>query len=368
MIKRKILDLLGYDGKILYLLKEKGTMRFKELLAVCDPTDSGMREKKGIKLMTRGTLGKYLKVLKKQEYIIQIAGQEKDLRTFSKYEITKSGIEHLQQILAINEEDIPKATEEEVVRPDYFQLFYNPITQFFQKIGVEQEQYLPQLIRMVARIKPQYFFKLPQSDEFYYTLFYLYQNMLEFSLGKARFFFLGLDAFCDTYGVTKIQVQYHLEKLLNEDLGFYQINWEQPLFFQREDLIGGILLNLIQNELEADIVKKSLKLPDRADFHYMAENIIQQLIDLKLLWHGIRDAFQIFTEALLILKAIQRGYTRLDFMEDWPPFRRMLTTTQGIELSKKIFSALSEYKKLDLLQTFIGQISYIKSFIDTTIV
>lgn len=355
LIKRKILDLLDYDGKILYLLKEKGTMRFKDLVLICDPTEGGSSDKKGMKLMTRGTLGKYLKILKKQAYISQIVFQENDFRSHSKYEITKSGSEHLQQILAINEEDLSSDKDTETVRPDYFQLFYNPITVFFQKIGVEQEQYLPQLIRMIARINPQFFFKLPQSDEFYYMLFYLYQNMLEFSIGKARFFFIGLDAFCDTYGVTKIQVQYHMEKLLEQDLGFYLIKWEHALFFQRDDLIGGILFNLIQNELEADIVKKSLKLPDRADFHYMAENIVQQMLDLKLLWHGIREAFQIFTEALLILKAIQRGYTRLDFMEDWPPFRRMLTSTQGIELSKNIFSTIPEYKKLDLLQIYIAQ-------------
>ena len=93
-----------------------------------------------------------------------------------------------------------------------------------------------------------------------FTLYFTYfRTCLNFSFEGLKYF--DRESFIETYHLSDAQLTYNLEKIMKADLGFYRISWESDLFFQQDDLIGGVVFNLIRNAIEAEIVKRSLKIP-----------------------------------------------------------------------------------------------------------
>lgn len=176
MINEDILRILDTNGKLLYLLLEEGSQRFEEIVETLNPFEKMKKYKPNPNsklpksqtqtaphtnpkvFMSRGTISKRLKYLKdpNRKYIEQIS--ELDVttnRTILKYQITATGKAFLTQLIR---------TEQVSVRPDQFEPIYAHITEFFQRIGVDPDLYLPQLIKMIARIDPAKLFQLPQTD------------------------------------------------------------------------------------------------------------------------------------------------------------------------------------------------------------
>ena len=365
MIREDVLKFLDNPGKLLYLLREEGSMQFKDFISILNPYESYNKEvpatsphnvpkwKKGsvrpLQFMSRGTIAKHLRDLKAPRlgYITQLAEYEevKD-RTVMKYTLTPQGQMYINSIL--KEEESP-------VRPDQFGLIYNSITSFFQERGLDEETNLPRIITMIARIDQAKFFKLPQTSDLFNTLFYIFQNMLEFSLDEGKLYFINLDIFCEAYNLSKIAILYNLELILKAELGFYRVPWENQLFFQKRDLIGGVLFNLIQNALEPELIRKSLCITPAPTFSSMAETIGKRLVQLQLIRPQLQLAFQVLGESLLIVTGLDRGFTRMDIADYWPPFHDLLQDKNGLDFTKKLFRPISEYEKITLLQKFLLQ-------------
>jgi DNA-binding PadR family transcriptional regulator len=377
VIQRRILDLLNYDGKLLYILKEKGGLRYDELMKVCDPTEKSPKKSK-YKLMTRGTMNKYLKSLKSNGYVQTSQAVDSQYTTITKYEITAAGQEFLRQKLSMDQPE-DSALLAKTVSPNYFELFYEPITKFFRKINLEETQVLPGLIRMVARIDPNKFMVLPQSNDFYYTFLYIYHNMLEFSLGTDQLLYFGLLPFCEFYNASQSEIEHYVNMLLKLDVGFYAVRWkhsipisvhennpnspnpaqyvEDLLFFQRDDLIGAVVFNLIQNALEEEVVKRSFEDQQPTDFKDHARQITERLISLNLIRSGLRAAFELLIEALCVLRAIARGFTPIDLPNNWQIYRDFGNSSKRADLTNLIFGSGGEYEKLLSLEEIIMKFS-----------
>ncbi len=227
-------------------------------------------------------------------------------------------------------------------------MMYAHITDFFQRIGIDQELYLPQIIKMIARIDPSKFFQLDQTDDTFYALFYLFQNMLEFSFEGLKYF--DRELFIETYHLSDAQLTYNLEKIMKADLGFYRISWESDLFFQQDDLIGGVVFNLIRNAIEAEIVKRSLKIPTESSIESIANEIGEKMIQLQLIRVVIKKAFIRFIEVLTIKFAIDRGFTRVDIAEYWPDLNKLLLDKEGIDITKEIFGVSTNFERIQAIE------------------
>lgn len=371
MLNEDILRLLDNNGKLLYLLMEEGALRFEEIVQMLNPNEKLQRDlakfkakpvpenQKNIPLknkprhfMSRGTIAKHLKYLRDpaRKYITQESELDPQTqRNTLKYIITDIGKAYLTQLIK---------TEQMPVRPDQFGLFYQHITDFFMnKIGLEEDLYLPQVIAMVARIDQMRFFQLPQTDELFYALFYIFQNTLELSIGADKVKFLDKIRFCEISKLSKAQIDYNVEKILIADLGFCRFPWrendkmdEVDLFIHRNDLIGAVIFNQIQNEIEREIVKRSIKLNEITLFQDMALKIIETLMQLRLIRPSLKDAIQFFIEILLINGSINRGFTRIDIAEYWPPLNALLRRPDGIDLTKKIFGRTTDFEKYQAIE------------------
>jgi hypothetical protein len=367
MLNDNITQLLDNNGILLYLLREKGQMRFNEIVNVLDPYEKlqgkpspkksskqtgvpgpigGLTSKfKPRRLMSRGTINKRLKFLKNpiRHYVEQVSEMDSvTLRSIQKYQLTQTGRAHINQILR---------DEEISVRPDQFGIFYQSIMDFFQKRGFDQDLYLPRVINMIARIDSVKFFQLQQTDELMYTFLFIFQNMLEYRDEKLGLLFFELDKFCEHYSVSQVDIQYHLKKIKNAELGFYTLNWDDNLlFFQRNDIIGAVLFNLIKNALEVEIIKKSLHLKEDNTFDTVAKSITDRMIQLNLIRPRIEASFKLFVKSMLIVTAIERGLSRFDLVEFWPLFNDLLNSKNGITITEQLFGTRSEIEKIDIVQ------------------
>ena len=371
MINEDILNLLDNDGKLLYVLKMLGPLRFEEIVNVMNPYETFQEErqkKRGRKpknvekedlwkgglghrsrhQMSRGTVSRHLKRLKDPNinYVTQISELDQEtMRNVQKYTLTPRGRGFINKI--IKEEDSP-------VRPDLYGMIYHKITEFYKERGFEKQTTLTDIINMIGRIDQEKFFRLPQTDDMYNTLFFIFQNMLEKSINKDSLSFFELDNFSQTYNVSKKQIEANLEKILEADLGYYQIDWENTyLFFQKKDPIGSIIFSYIQNSIESEIIKRSLDVKNLRDFKDIAKDVSENLVDSNLIRPHLQLYLQRFLNCLLILYTIDRGLTRTELVEFWPEFKKLLSKKEGIDLSITIFGPATEYRKLEELTKFI---------------
>ena len=346
MLKQEVLHLLDNNGKILYILLELGSLRFEEIVQVLSPMDPMHRSVKSDykrNHMSRATIAKHLNYLKDDSHkFITIYAEIDPLtkRNIQKYAITETGKAYLMQLTR---------SERVSLQPHQFEIFYSKITAFFQQIGVDQELYLPRIIKMIARIDQTKFFDLPQTQELYYTLLYIFQNLLENSLGTLRIMYFDLPYFCQTYKISSIQIQYNLEKLLNPDIGFYRIPWHSDLFFHRHDLIGGMLFHLIRNELEGLIVERSLGINELQSFNKIADGILNTLEQLQLVKPSTCPDFKNVVVILLIDMAIELGFTQIEIAAYWKDLQKIGKTTEGIEYFKVIFGYSSSRERIHAL-------------------
>ncbi len=382
MINEDLLSILDNDGKLLYALKVAGPLRFEEIVSIMNPYEKYQLEnpiknaqksknkenKKGNSslgrskslgyrrkhFMSRGTISRHLKSLKQPNinYITQVSQLERNtLRNVQKYTLTPRGRGFINQLIK---------QEEPSVRPDLFGMIYRKITDFFKSRGFEESLYLPRIINMIARIDQAKFFKLPQTDEMYYTWLFIFQNTLEYSIDSDNLLYFELDNFSQTYKVSKIQILANLEKILEAELGYYRMKWkEDMLFFQKEDQFGVLLFNLIQNAIESEIIKTTLELGNRETFQRLALAISERLINLRFLRPHLKKSAQKLVFALLVLAALNRGLNRTDLIDYWPEFNDLLSFPRGIELSKTIFGITTEFRKIQAVEDAMEKVNSI---------
>lgn len=337
-LKRKIIkqaqNLEDNELKILYILRNMGPQRFTDLLELTG--------------LSRSTVSKYIKIHQKKNTIEKEIYEDKtqDVKE-QRYFITELGLEKL------NEKSI--STEQFKI----FDEINNQISQlsdlieFYTKIGVE-ESFIFEIIQIISKIGER-FFLLEQNRDFYLTIFYIFLNSVSTPEYK-----LEISEFCKLYEVKKLRIDFYLDKIMSNHLGFYMFTrfskgkesnkFTDIFFFHEEDIIGTTALRLIKDKNLSEIIHINL-LGYRVyyDLDHMTEEIAAQLLNMGLIWSRIREPFEMLIEKILIKNAVEMGFSKSFLMDIVIQSEKLKKSKDGIESLINIIEGSQRYEDLNIV-------------------
>ena len=260
------------EKRILYLLRNLGPQRFTNLMEYTQ--------------LSRSTVSKYLKFHVDQRNVEKRMIEDRRNQTqFQGYHITKKGIDALSEdddfsqkedeFIYINElnENISKLS-------DLFEFYSSDIDdiddiEIKRGIGVD-ESITFHIVRIISKIGDR-FFQIEQNRELYLALLYMFYNSV---LGQGTLasgfwhveppseedakaftgYKLNIDQFCEVYNVKKLYIDFYVDKIMSNNLGFFMIfRGNDVFFFHEEDLLGTTTLRLIKDRLTEEIIYISRK-------------------------------------------------------------------------------------------------------------
>ncbi len=333
-LEKKVLTLvkeMDYDQRVLFILKNLGPKRFTDLENYCD--------------ISRSTLSKYLKLLL-ERYLI-----EKKIFDDNKprYFITERGTEKIHGASFSLEESLfyIDRLNENISR-------LTDLIAFYREIGVA-DSIISQIIQKIAKIGVK-FFNIEQNRELYLAMFYIFLNSV-----LTREYKFEINEFCKHYNVKKLRIEFYVDKIMSSKLGFYMFTrGEDIFFFHEEDIIGITTLGLIKDRLIEEIVQKNVGNDKEVfDLDRVAEEIVEKLLKMDLIWDRIIEPFEILIEKMFVKMAIEMGILKPTLMDMALQSEKISKSKGGISSLINIIEgseryedlnlvSISEYKKVDL--------------------
>ncbi len=154
------------------------------------------------------------------------------------------------------------------------------------------------------------FLELPQTNDCYLAFFYVYYNLLTGNL------FLRRDRFCEFCRIKRISLDYHLDKILSNKLGFYHIEYMgADFFFHKTDEIGTNLSQITEDLLSQYILKQTYLASQQnaarswepLPLEDIVKSIKSQLKEKNLIKGRIVAPFETFILKYVVKKAVDRG-------------------------------------------------------------
>jgi len=294
-VRKKILTLseeLDNEKRILFILKNLGPLRFKDLGNYCK--------------LSRSTISKYLKLHLEQKNIEKNVFLTEEGAQEVRYFITKRGEERLREENIENDGELFFINK---LRDNLEKL--SDLKDFYKEIGVD-DSIIFQIINIVLKIGDR-FFELPQNRDLYLTLFYIinYNSIL------TPDYKLNLKQFCEVYDVDEVEIQYFIRKIMSNNLGFFMfVRGNDVFFFHEKDLLGTITLRLVEDHLIEEIIYRDMIGPKEIyDLDKEAEKITEKIKKMGLIWEAVREQFEILIKKLIIKKAVDMGISRSDLTD-----------------------------------------------------
>jgi len=298
------------DMRILYLLRNLGPLRFTDVIE-----NSGL---------SRSTVSKYLHQNLNQNNVEKrlYTNQSQNIQE-TRYFITDLGIEKLGSELYLNKELIFFNEASGLISR------LTDLVKFYVSIGVA-DSIINQIIKMIMNIGENYF-ELEQNPALYLSLFYIYLNSV-----LTRDFKFEINEFCKHYNVKKIKIDYHVDKIMSNKLGFYMFSrGDDIFFFHEEDILGKITMQSIKDRLTTEIIRVNLDSKKQfmnLDLDKLSEEISNELIKQDYIWEAIKEPFEILIEKMIIKFALDLGVPKTSLWD-----MSLLST----KLSKPIGGTLS---------------------------
>ncbi len=322
------------EMRILYILRNMGPQRFTDLIEY-----SGL---------SRSTVSKYIKLNVKKNAIEKNIYEEKTSGVKEqRYFITQIGVEKL------NEE--PHSNSKFILFNEINNQISNltELITFYKKIGVE-ESIIFEILQIITKIG-QNIFLFEQNRDFYLTLFYIFLNSVSTPEYK-----LEITEFCKLYEVKKIRIEFYIDKLMSNQIGFYMFtrinkkNEDQTIqdifFFHEEDIIGNTTLRIIKDMLLSEIIYVNMVgFRNYYDLDKMAEEIADQIIKMGLIWPKIKEPFEMLIEKILIKNAVDMGFSKSFLMDIVIQSEKILKSKNGMESLINIIEGSQQYEDLNIV-------------------
>jgi hypothetical protein len=157
--------------------------------------------------------------------------------------------------------------------------------------------------------------------------------------------------FCEFYDIKELYIDYYVDKIMSNRLGFYMfIRDNDFFFFHEEDLLGTTTLRLIKDHLLEEMIY--LNVIGRKSFYdldKMAEEITIQLKDMGLIWFGIQEQFEMLIEKLIIKTALDIGIPKELLTDMVIQSERLLKTEEGTASLLNIIEGSEKYEDLNIV-------------------
>jgi len=338
-VKAKVLSevkkINRYDLRILYLLKNLGSQRFTDLIEYAG--------------LSRSTVSKYLKnhekrnIIEKKLFKNQITNRQEQ-----RYFITELGNEML------NEEHIDTSETFYFNELNSYISQLSDLVNFYKEIGVA-DSIIYQILKMTSKVGEN-FFILEKDKDFYLTLFYIFLNSV-----STRDFKFEIKEFCKHYDVKRLRIDFYVDKIMSNNLGYYIFTrGDDIFFFHADDIIGTTTLRLIKDRLIKEIIHINLDGYRKIyDLDKMAEKIAENLLKMNLIWEadedatpkigGIREPFEMLIEKMLIKTALDMGFSRPFLMDIILQSEKMRKSMRGLNSLIKIIEGSERYEDLNLV-------------------
>lgn len=336
-VKAKVLSevkkINRYDLRILYLLKNLGSQRFTDLIEYAG--------------LSRSTVSKYLKnhekknIIEKKLFKNQITNRQEQ-----RYFITELGIEIL------NEEHIDTSESFYFNELNSYISQLSDLVNFYKEIGVA-DSIIYQILKMISKVGEN-FFILEKDKDFYLTLFYIFLNSV-----STRDFKFEINEFCKHYDVKRLRIDFYVDKIMSNNLGYYIFTrGDDIFFFHADDIIGTTTLRLIKDRLIKEILHINLDGYRKIyDLDKMAEKIAENLLKMNLIWEadedakigGIREPFEMLIEKMLIKTALDMGFSRPFLMDMILQSEKMRKSKRGVNTLIDIIEGSERYEDLNLV-------------------
>ncbi|MHA1803961.1 MAG: ArsR family transcriptional regulator [Promethearchaeota archaeon] len=337
-VKEKILDavqkLEDNEIKILFLLKNLGPLRFTDLI-----------EHSGL---SRSTVSKYLKININKNCVEKNLFFDKSANTKEqRYFITQMGLERLNDLsperagfVLFNEVNTRISQLSELI-------------DFYEKIGIEDSIIL-EILQIVLKIGDN-FFLMEQNKDLYLTLFYIFLNSVSTPDYK-----LEIHEFCRLYSVKKVRIDFYIDKIMSNQLGFYMFtrynegegrqSFQDIFFFHEEDIIGTTTLRLIKDKLLSEMLHVNLSgYKPFYDLDEIAEEIASKLIKMALIWERIKEPFEMLIEKIFIKTAVDAGFSKPFLMDMVIQSEKILKSREGMESLIRIIEGSQRYEDLNIV-------------------
>ena len=321
------------EVRILYLLRNLGPQRFTNLIEFSN--------------LSRSTVSKYLKYHLSQNNVEKkIYNDKTNNLQEQRYFITELGIEKL------NEEHYNKAHSLYFNELNSYISQMSDLVKFYKEIGVA-ESIIYQIVRTTSKIGDN-FFLLDQNREFYLALFYIFLNSV-----LTRDYKFEINEFCKHYTVKKLRIDFYVDKIMSNKLGFYMFTrGEDIFFFHEEDILGTTTMRLIKDKLIKEIIQINLNGYRKVyDLDMVAEKIVEILVKMDLIWEAnieknltsIREPFEMLIEKILIRTALDMGFSKTFLMDIVLQSEKMLKSREGIKSLINIIEGSDRYEDLNLV-------------------
>jgi len=333
LVEAKKLD--KYDVRILYLLRNLGPLRFTTLIDY-----SGL---------SRSTVSKYLKYHLSQNNI-----EKKIFKNISRntqeqrYFVTELGIEKL------GEDYYGKS---DIIYFNELNDFISKISgliDFYKEIGVA-DSIVDHIVGTISKMGDNYLL-IDQNRDLYLTLFYIYHNSV-----LTRDFKFEIIEFCKLYNVKKIRIDFYIDKIMSDKLGFYMFTrGEDIFFFHEEDILGTITNRFIRDKLIKKMIEINLNIDKKSfdlDLNKAAEEIAENLIVMELIWEaneeigirGIREPFEMLIEKIFIKTALELGIPKPSLWDMALQSEKLSKAEGGIKSLINIIEGSVRYEDLNLV-------------------
>jgi len=321
------------EVRILYLLRNLGPQRFTNLIEFSN--------------LSRSTVSKYLKYHLSQNNVEKkIYNDKTNNLQEQRYFITELGIEKL------NEEHYNKAHSLYFNELNSYISQMSDLVKFYKEIGVA-ESIIYQIVRTTSKIGDN-FFLLDQNREFYLALFYIFLNSV-----LTRDYKFEINEFCKHYTVKKLRIDFYVDKIMSNKLGFYMFTrGEDIFFFHEEDILGTTTMRLIKDKLIKEIIQINLNGYRKVyDLDMVAEKIVEILVKMDLIWEAnieknltsIREPFEMLIEKILIRTALDMGFSKTFLMDIVLQSEKMLKSREGLKSLINIIEGSDRYEDLNLV-------------------
>ncbi|GAI63014.1 unnamed protein product, partial [marine sediment metagenome] len=249
-------------------------------------------------------------------------------RQEQRYFITELGIEML------NEEHIDTSETFYFNELNSYISQLSDLVNFYKEIGVA-DSIIYQILKITSKVGEN-FYILEKDKDFYLTLFYIFLNSV-----STRDFKFEIDEFCKHYDVKRLRIDFYVDKIMSNNLGYYIFTrGDDIFFFHADDIIGTTTLRLIKDRLIKEIIHINLDGYRKIyDLDKMAEKIAENLVKMNLIWEpdedakigGIREPFEMLIEKMLIKKALDMGFSRPFLMDIILQSEKMRKAKRGVK-------------------------------------
>ncbi len=315
------------DIKILYILRNLGPQRFSELPKYCN--------------LSKSTVSKYLKShIKKNRIKKKIYSNPNKGIQEQRYFITERGIEKLEDISNNKDNDLNFISElNETI------LKLSDLIEFYRAIGVD-DSITFQIVRIILSIGENYFI-IEQNRELYLTLFY----MINYNSILTPNYKINLKQFCEVYDIKELYIEYYVDKIMSNNIGFFMFIRENDVFFfHQEDLLGTTTIRLIKDKLIEEMSYINLIGYRKIyDLDKIAEEIAEKLKNMNLIWDEIQEQFEMLIEKLFIKIAIEMGISKTFLMDIVIQSEKLSKSKEGINSLIRIIEGSRKYEDLNIV-------------------